>query len=257
MSSSRSREAVAAFGKHEADQIMSTTGSLAHYPARFCKEILARSRLVTYPKGATIYRVEDEPSGIYGLVDGQLRLEMGVLDVGEQVAILAQPGAWLGAPSVIRRRPRALSLACASRSTLLFLANADFERLASNAENMRCFAQMAIENNDLILSFARDLMNSDIRARIASRLIAIFGGVGAEHYTRPIAITQAELAMVCNISRKTINQELAQLERMGVVSRAYRKLVVEDVAKLRRIADGEHAVRLPTKADEGERSVVH
>jgi CRP/FNR family transcriptional regulator, cyclic AMP receptor protein len=237
------------FNRNDAERLISTTGWLAHCPSALRRDLVSRARLVSFAKDATIYRVEDEPSGIYGLVDGQLRIEFDVFETGEQVAFIVKPGSWVGVASVIHRRQRALTVNCASASTLLFLPIAEFEVLAKDADNMREFAKLAIENNDMMLSAARDLMNSDIRARIASRLIAISGGadVGYEEdgYGQ-IAITQADLAMVCNVSRKTVNQELAQLENMGVLSRAYRKLFVTDANALQRIAKGDF-VHVPAK----------
>ena len=229
--------------KSEAADIVSATGWLANSPTRFRNELLSRVRVVHFPKDATIYRIDDEPLGIYGLVEGQLRIELDVFEIGEQVAFIAQSGFWVGVSSAIYSRKRSVTLSCASPSTLLFLPTVEFEHLAIDADNMRQFAKLAIENNDMIRSVARDLMNSDIRARIASRLVAICGGgaIRMGHRSMPIEITQADLAMVCNISRKTANQGLAQLEKMGVLSRAYRKLFVTDIEALHRIASGNFA----------------
>lgn len=249
MTSYNGREAAIHASRADAEQVVSATGWLAQTPSGFRRELVSRARLQTYAKDATIYRIEDEPEGIYGLVDGSLRIELDVFEIGEQVAFIAQPGFWVGAASVIYRRKRALTLSCASPSTLLFLPNAAFEAMARDADNMRQFARLAIENNDIMLSVARDLMNSDIRTRIASRLLAISGKADAtngEHRRGQLPITQADLAMVCNTSRKTVNQELARLERMGVLSRAYRKLLVTDLDALRRIANGD-TVHLSTR----------
>jgi CRP-like cAMP-binding protein len=197
---------------------------------------------VRFKKGAAIYRAGDPPGGTYGLVEGFLRIELGVGGIGEQVGFIAQPGFWIGVGSAIDRARRTLTLISASSTSMFYLPLTSFEFLAANPENMRQLATLMVENNNLILAGARDLMIPDIGARIAARLLALFGhsnGSTADKPTRPVPFTQADLGIMCNVSRKTINHQLARLQKSGLVSLHYGKLVVNDVAGLRRIAVGE------------------
>jgi CRP-like cAMP-binding protein len=228
--------------REKAEHIVSESGWLATRPAGFRNQLLGLCQLARFRKGAAIFRAGDPPGGVYGLIEGFLRLEFVVGGTGEQVGFIAQPGFWIGVKSAIRRTNRSITLISASPASLFYLPPAAFELLAANPENMRHLATLSVENSDLVLAGARDLMIRDIGARIAARLSALFGhtsGSAAAKPTRPVAITQADLAMMCNVSRKTINHELAKLEKSGLVSRHYGKLVVNDVAGLRRIADGE------------------
>jgi CRP-like cAMP-binding protein len=238
--------------KEEASEIVSRSGWLAHRPARFREQVLAHTRLVTFAKGTAIYRIGDPPNGVYGLVEGLLRIEVVIGGLGEQVAFVARPGFWIGVAAIMHRHERKVTVIAASDSWLLSLPPAAFETLAADAENTRQFASMINENNDVAMAVARDLMNPDMRARIASRLLAIFGrspdGAGSD-----IGITQADLATLCNVSRKTINRELAELARIGAISRSYGRLVLLDPARLARVADGD---RRPAKARRGDPTSV-
>jgi CRP/FNR family transcriptional regulator, cyclic AMP receptor protein len=222
-----------------ARNLVSTKGWLAGRPKVFRDRLLGLSRILRFSRGQTIYSAGDPPGGLYGLIAGALRIELTVHGIGSQVAFVAQPGFWIGAASAIRREQRELTLISANPSELFYLPMSGFEVLASDAENMRQFAILTAENNSLVLAAARDLMNSDVSARIASRLLAIFGpvdGVADDGTPPPIAITQAELAMICNVSRKTINHELAKLKDGGLVSLAYGRLTLTDTKGLRRLA---------------------
>jgi CRP-like cAMP-binding protein len=226
----------------KAEYIVSESGWLTARPAGFRNQLLGLCQLVRFKKGAAIYRSGDPPGGVYGLIEGFLRVELAVGGAGEQVGFIAQPGFWIGVRSAILRARRTVTLISASPASLFYLPPASFELLAASPESMRQLATLSVENSDLVLAGARDLMIPDIAARIAARLSAIFGhasGSTADQPSRPVAITQADLAMMCNVSRKTINHELAKLQEIGLVSLHYGKLVVNDVAGLRRIADGE------------------
>lgn len=224
--------------QEDAERIVSQSGWLARRPASFREALLARSHLRSYARGTKIYRVGDAPTGVYGLVEGLLRVELLVVGVGEQVALVGRPGFWIGVASSLSRRKRALTVSCAVRSTLIHLPLSGFDRLAASQENLRHFSALAVENHDTSLGVIRDLMNPIIPVRIASRLQAIFAQ-GTSHPKNEISITQADLAALCNVSRKTINHELARFEAAGLVSRAYGKLTLLNEPALRKLTQGD------------------
>ena len=227
--------------REDAKAAVSAEGWLAARPPRFREQLLGLCQLAKFRKGQTIYSAGDPPGGVYGLIEGSLRIELVVEGIGAQVAFVGRPGFWIGVASAIRREKRVLTLSAASPSQMFYLPIAGFEALAGDSENMRHFAILNAENADLILSGARDLMNPDITARVASRLLAIFGRGGDSGDDPPagqVAITQADLAMVCNVSRKTINQELASLAQAGLIRLGYGTLALTDVVALRRVARG-------------------
>lgn len=230
-----------AISKDEASKIVSRTGWLVNRPAAFREKVLAHTRLVSFERGAAVYRIGDPPDGIYGLVSGLLRIELVAGGTGGQVAFVAWPGFWIGVAAAMHRHKRKVTVDAASYSWLLSLPLRAFEALTTDAEDTRQFASLINENNDIAIAAARDLMNPNVGCRVASRLLAIFGG-DPDSSGRTIAITQADLAGLCNLSRKTINQELARLEKTGAISRAYGRLALRDPDKLARIAHGEPVV---------------
>ncbi len=237
MSAPNGRNAKTIVSNEDATAIVSRSGWLAKRPAAFREEVIAHSRLATFKKGEAIYRIGDPPTGPYGLVKGLLRIEAVVGNNGGQIAFIGRPGFWIGVAAAMHRHERKLSLISGSDTLLFYLPLHAFEQLAADAENLRHFASLLNENNDIAMTMARDLMNPDVHARIASRLLAIFGpgddGIGSE-----IAITQADLASLCNVSRKTINQELARLEKAGAISLGYGRLSLLDPSKLEAAAKG-------------------
>jgi CRP-like cAMP-binding protein len=87
------------------------------------------------------------------------------------------------------------------------------------------------------MAMATDLMNPDVRARIASRLLTIFGE-GDDNAGREVPITQADIALLCNVSRKTINLELGWFAKTGAIAHTYGRLRLLDPEKLAGVAQG-------------------
>lgn len=53
-----------------------------------------------------------------------------------------------------------------------------------------------------------------------------------------LRVSQSDLAAMVSVSRQTINKELRLLAQRGLVSAEYGRLVIHDIAALRRLADG-------------------
>jgi CRP-like cAMP-binding protein len=174
--------------KDGAIAIVSKSGWLANRPANFRERVVARSRLVTFEKGEAIFRIGGSPRGLYGLIKGLLRIEMVVGNNGGQIVSIEGPGFWTGIAAAMFRQEQKLSLIAAVDSVLLHLPLRAFEELAADAEGLRQFASLLDESNDGAMAIARDLMNPDIRARVASRLLAMFGP-GPDDFVSEIVIT--------------------------------------------------------------------
>jgi CRP-like cAMP-binding protein len=66
--------------------------------------------------------------------------------------------------------------------------------------------------------------------RVAIRLLQYADG-------NRVAVSQADLAEMTGLSRKTVNGHLAAFERAGAIGRGYRAITVRDHAMLERLAD--------------------
>jgi CRP/FNR family transcriptional regulator, cyclic AMP receptor protein len=214
-----------------AAEIISSRGWLSRCPPQFRATVLSHCEMVRFAKGKLIYQAGDTAHGLYGLVQGSLRIEAPVTPAEMHVVYQPQPGFWIGAAALIRRRPRLFSVSASTDALLLFLPVGAFELLARNPSHLRHFSELVGENGKLALTGMTDLMNPDILARVASRLVALRDEQGSK-----IQVTQADLASICNLSRKTINSELAKLVGLGAISRGYRSIIITSGSTLSRIA---------------------
>lgn len=229
-----------------AEQIVTEIGWLAERPADFRARLLRFSVMVEFAKGDTIFSAGDPPGGLYGLVDGALRVELPISGLGSRIGYVATPGFWVGAGSALQRKPRELTLIAGERSALFYLSISGFEALAQDADNLRNLASLHSDNQRRILAAARDLMNPNVPARIASRLLAVSGWTPDNKSLPPIgpvSITQSDLAVISNVSRKTVNRELAKFAKLGLITQAYGGLLLDEPEGLYRIAKGADIVK--------------
>jgi CRP/FNR family cyclic AMP-dependent transcriptional regulator len=86
-----------------------------------------------------------------------------------------------------------------------------------------------------------DISSCGPLARLSRVLVDIVESHGSEHEARGdlgVRLTQLEIASLCGLARRTVEQEFAKLISNGVVKSGYRTLEVIDMSRLRRIANG-------------------
>ena len=211
------------------------SGWLNGLPRSFGEEILSRCRMMSYGKGRVVFSAGDRTGGLYGLVSGLVRVEYFIPTVGSQTSHLGHPGQWIGVMSALRRAPREVTLLANADSEFFYLPLPAFEELAEDSEYLRAFSELLADNQATVMDAVRDLLNPNIPARIAARLLTAVGWQPGGR-VRSVEVTQTELAMICNVSRKTINKELGRLSESGLVTLDYGRLTVDDPIGLQEVA---------------------
>lgn len=215
-----------------AEKIMTTTGWLSRQPADFQREVLGRSHLKRYNAGNILYGVDDAWSGVFGLVDGIIEVQLP----NGQTGTFGTAGFWIGEAAAFRRAPRRAALVARSDVWAYYLPLAEFETLITNPDHCRSFAHLTIEHLEDALRVVASLMTNDVVARVAGRLHSLVtaqSGSGTE-----LSVTQTDLASMCGLSRQSVNKALRRLAEEGAVSSRYGKVAVVDPAKLMHLASG-------------------
>jgi CRP/FNR family transcriptional regulator, cyclic AMP receptor protein len=216
--------------RQAAEKIMTRTGWLSRQPADFQREVLGRSLLRRHPAGRILYDVDDDGSGVFGLVEGVLEVQLP----NGQLATVGSPGYWIGEAAAFRRAPRRAALVAKSEVWFYYLPLAEFETLIANPDHCRRFAHLTIEHLEDALRVIASLLPNDVVARVSGRLLSLSiaqTGAGGE-----LTVTQSDLASMCGLSRQSVNKALRRLIEQGAVSARYGKVTVVDPAKLRDLA---------------------
>jgi CRP/FNR family transcriptional regulator, cyclic AMP receptor protein len=229
--------------KDKAQDIARGSGWLSRQPAKLQDDLLSRCHLRMFRDKETIQHVGDPCSGIYCVVEGIIRIEFAAGGGDYKIASVAQPVYWFGEAASFRRGACLVTVAAASPVTALHLPHIEFERLIETASFCRAFAQLNVDHFEECLQVLGQLLIGDVEHRVAVRLALLAEGSGEKPPVVPV--TQADLAEMCGLSRPTVQQALANLERRGLVKPGYRRIQILDPAGLmsRREDDAEPAKR--------------
>jgi CRP-like cAMP-binding protein len=221
----------------EARKTLLNVGWLARQPEDFQSEVLRRSRLVHFAASDVIYRFGDPLGGVYGLVAGAVIVMTAPPASAPRLFHVGAPGSWIGEGCFLSREPRRVGLQAAVETWMMHLPLDAMDQMAArDPAVMRRFIQILLINLDILVRAFYDLQNPDADRRIALSLRRISPVEGS-----PIPLSQTELGLVANTSRKQVNAALRRFEEAGWLRKGYRSIAITDLAGLSRFADSSDA----------------
>lgn len=230
--------------KDKAQTFARSMGWLASQSVKLQDEVLSRSYLRSFREKETLFHVGDPCAGLYCLVDGVVRIEFAVGGGDYKIASVAQPVFWFGEGASFRRGSYLITAAAQRPVTTLHLPHQEFERLIETPAYCRAFALLSVDHFDDCLQLLGQLLIGDVEHRIAVRLAMLAEGLNS---VPPVVhVTQSDLAEMCGLSRPTVQQALASLERRGLVKPGYRKIEILDAERL--VSRQEHGAEPSSRA---------
>jgi CRP/FNR family transcriptional regulator, cyclic AMP receptor protein len=218
------------------------------------EELQATTRLLrvkTYGRREIVCRKEEPADGLYLLFSGLLQA-VDIAEDGREVGLnLIKPGAFFGELSVIDGLPRSAHIIALQSSTVGVIpqgaAREAFYRLPGTAEAMMRHLTAMVRN----LSSFRALLaipNSQ------QRVYALLQQLGQQMPGGLMVIQnlpkQQEVAIMINTSRETVSRAIQHLIAQGVLEKDFRRLIVRDPQRLRRMAMQRTAPRLEFRIGE-------
>jgi CRP/FNR family transcriptional regulator, cyclic AMP receptor protein len=217
-------------------------GWFADCPPRFRRELLALARPKSYAAGSVIYQAGDAGQDMFGISSGVVTMQGKFTHPDAVLLHMLRPGEWFGTVPVLLKRDRRITAVARTDVNLLRVPGDELRALLRRRpEWIAELGRDAIYNMDLAMQIAADLLIRDASARCAAVLLRLAGrrwasGPDAD-LPSEIPASQAELAMLCNLSRNSFSRILRGLSVRGLVTVSYRSLTVNDPARLREFAD--------------------
>lgn len=223
--------------KKEAENIASQAGWLALVPSKFRSEVLGHSQLIRLGKGEAPFHVGDPPGGIYGLIDGTVSISVAPFGHAPRLMMLGIPGYWTGEACFLTRKPRRGELRAVLDATMLHVPLDALDRMVAKDPTVsHNIAQILMMSVDILLQVIHDLQKPEVDRRIASVLqrTTRFGGAS-------IPLTQTDLGIMANASRKQVNAALRKFAESGWLAHTYRSVTIKDIDALREFAERDEA----------------
>jgi CRP-like cAMP-binding protein len=194
-------------------------------------ELIAAGRIATLDAGQWIYSEGDEEPGLCLVVDGVLRLEASVGTDRDVLLGLAGPGQAIGQSRRFGGGRRIVTARAQRAARVLLVPDAALPGIAARQPSAWP-ATMALLYDQLDVAVHNAALNLCLspRERVAARLAQLADDKGE------VPATQADLAEMCGLSRKSASGHILALAKRGWVAPGYRSLRVLDAAALRGVA---------------------
>jgi CRP/FNR family transcriptional regulator, cyclic AMP receptor protein len=202
------------------------------------RTLISGSEALRLRTGEFVFRHGDGPGGIYGLVNGSLKVSTLREDGREAILAVLEAGNWFGEASAIDGLPRSHDVAAVGPAELLRVEPRVFDELMLRASFARAIAMLQAMHIRAAYASLEDARLRPTRAQIARRLVRLArGDVSLEPTERhTITVTHDTLAMMVGVTRQTLALELKAMANEGAVALGYGRIDIVSMDKLTAIA---------------------
>ena len=195
-----------------------------------------KGRLLTYRKGEIILRAAEEPSGVYYIGQGFIRV-YSITDQGEEnTHIIYKAGEVFPLIWAFNDIARNVFYESLSASRLWRLPKDELLYHVKTSHNVSLsLLRQAVNQFNIFADRLDNLEYTDALERVVYRLLYLAGRFGQKKGRKIIInapITHQHIASSINLARETVSREIERLERRGLVSHQKRAIVLNDIAGL-------------------------
>lgn len=215
--------------------VLQRTGWLASRSPEIQDLFLAGGRIRAFSAGETLYRYDDTPDGMYGLLRGNLSISIPN-DIGsEYVVFQATPGFWIGDLALFADQRRTVTVSALSEVRVFFIPQTHLSQLVRDTPSiLRDFYALTQANMALQMQLLANLAIPSSEKRIAAFLLNIVSRLAEGHEW--LDLPQERLAGMVAVSVPTIQRVLRRMSDKGLVEIGYGRIRVTDATALSRFA---------------------
>lgn len=244
-----------AMRRSEIQEILTGRGWLAEIDPGLAAAVVKAGRPLALRKGERLYSPEDNPGGMFGVVQGGMLMATEGRDGLPLPGHIARRCHWFGYGSVLEKQRRSMIISANEPTVLLHVPLAELERLRTkfSAAN-RAYGKLATLGEALYLATVADLLIRDTDRRLAGVLLRVSGAEPPPYYPgyRPtqeelaswsnpegVPLTQALLAELANASTHTVARFVDRANHAGLIDWRYGRVRILDTVALASFAAGE------------------
>ncbi len=212
----------------------------SHLPQPLQDELLDHAQVRRLQSGERLFHRGDQPCGLYGVVEGAMRVGAVSVNGKEALLTLVEPPYWFGEISLFDGQPRTHDAFAEGTTVLLHVAQGALSAmLQRQPAYWRDFALLMSQKLRLAFIALEQISLLPATPRLAQRLLMIADNYGEGDPRRVLHLAQEQLALMLAISRQTTNQILKELQAQGIVRLTYGEIEIVDVERLRGVAEGQ------------------
>lgn len=209
-----------------------TAGTLEH--------LLADARLQRHAAGKQVSQRGQIMPDLLFVVEGSLEVSMEDGEGRRSICWYNGPGQWLGLISVIDQKNAIHDARAHAEVVLLHVPRQTFLRVLEQDPGLAryCLQVLCERSRSLYENLAAGGL-LPLRARIARLLLMLLdqhGRDGQSGQEIALKLSQDEFADMLGVTRQSLNRELKALEKQGLITIAYSRITLREVALLQQMA---------------------
>ncbi|MEM7462313.1 MAG: Crp/Fnr family transcriptional regulator [Pseudomonadota bacterium] len=217
------------------EDVLTSKGWLSSCDPMLRQQLLDIGRPSRFEPGEVLFRIGDEPEGIYGVANGAVHIAMPADDGQELVIYHADTGFWVGDLELFSEQARIATVTAAAPTLCLFISRTKLRRLLDREPiHFRDFYKMSYENGRNIMRTLANMTVTGSDKRLALKLLQYDENKGDPNAW--ITIAQNQLALMTALSVPTLERVLRRMAGAGLVEIGYGKLRILDRSGLRSLA---------------------
>ena len=197
----------------------------SHLPMPFQEFVIQHSKQKWIEKNTAVFHAQDLFDDIHG---------------NERIAAIAEPIMWFGEISLIDQQPRSHDAIALKKSLVLHIPAEPLKQLLIQQPTYwYYFALLTSQKLRYLFLEKIAIQTQKMAQRLAQKLLFILEGYGNRRSIQDfiIHISQDQLANMVTVSRQTVNQELNLLEKQAIIDVGFKKIVILDFEKLKKLAN--------------------
>lgn len=193
-----------------------------------------------YQRGEVIFHEDDPGDRMHIIVEGSVKISVTSEDGREKNIALFKPGECFGEMALLDGSNRSATATAMEALETLVLMRDDFQEfLAVNPRVSVEITNMLTQRLRNVNQMLVDTAFLDVPTRVAKQLLALassYAGDSEPAEPRVVPLGQDELASLVGASRETVSRALTSYRRMGILTTSHRRIVINDLKGLERMA---------------------
>lgn len=205
-------------------------------PEPVIEELIDMASVRYLQNGQLLYAHNDEPEGLYGVIEGAIRIGISSAEGKQAVFAILESGSWLGETAMFDDQPRPNDAEAQGETEILFIPRVRFQAmLERRPELYKHFIKLICEHFRRASALVADCTLRTFPERLAKQLLALgdtYGTPCEEGLKINLHLSQEDLGMMAGTTRQRINKELKNWERQGWIHVEYGRVVIKNRAAL-------------------------
>jgi CRP-like cAMP-binding protein len=186
-------------------------------------------------EGEVLFQKGDQGDALYGVRRGRVRIETGTAAGGRLTLNVLGPGDLFGEIAIFDGQPRTADAIAAEASELFMVRRADFlAHLEREPRTTLRLLELLCQRIRWVTDRMEEAVLLPLHARLARRLCAL-----AEDFGSEVHISQEELGVYVGAARESVNRQLQEWRRAGIIELRRGRISLLDMERLSAAATGE------------------